>query len=231
MPTRTGPALALDVLDFVAGNDVALLALVLLKLDRVVSFLVQRAGQLVAVLQHEHVELVHPLDLVGHGDELFAFAAIDHVGILQPPHLAVGGNRHDVELVDLPELGRLGHGGAGHAADFVVQLEEVLQRDRGQRLRLFLDLDAFFRLDRLVQAVAPLAAFHFAAREFIDDDDRIVFDDVPHVALIEVMRLQAHCRSGAAIPCCRPCRSSRRRPAARPRGRPHPSDSPCGLFR
>ena len=35
------------------------------------------------------------------------------------------------------------------------QLEVVLQRDGGIRLRLFLDADAFFRLDRLVQAVAP----------------------------------------------------------------------------
>ena len=107
-----------------------------------------------------------------------------------PLHLAVGRNRDDVELVDLPELAGLGHGRAGHAADLVVQLEEVLQRDRGQRLRLFLDLHPFLGLDRLVQAVAPLPALHFAAGELIDDDDRVVLDDVLHVALVEVMGLE-----------------------------------------
>jgi hypothetical protein len=132
---------------------------------------VDGAGQFRAVLEQEHVVAVHALDFVGDGDVFFALAAIDDVGIFLPPHLAVGGNGDDVELVDFPELGRLGHGGAGHAADFVVELEEVLQRDGGEGLRFFLDFDAFLGLDGLVQAVAPLAAFHFAAREFIDDDD------------------------------------------------------------
>ena len=60
------------------------------------------------------------------------------------------------ELVDLPEFAGLGHGRAGHAADLVVELEEVLQRDRGQGLRLFLDANSFLGLDGLVQAIAPL---------------------------------------------------------------------------
>ena len=107
-----------------------------------------------------------------------------------PLHLAVGRNRHDVEVVDLPEFVGFGHGRAGHAADLLVELEEVLQGDRGQGLRLFLDLDPFFGLDGLVQAVAPLAAFHFAAGELIDDDDRAVLDDVVHVALVEVVGLE-----------------------------------------
>ena len=54
----------------------------------------------------------------------------------------VGRDGDDVELVDLPELVGLGHGRAGHARELLVELEEVLQRDRRQRLRLFLDLDA-----------------------------------------------------------------------------------------
>ena len=107
-----------------------------------------------------------------------------------PLHRLVGGHGDDVELVDLPELGGLGHGRAGHAADLVVELEEVLQRDRGQRLVLFLDLHAFLGLDRLVQAVAPLAARHQAAGELVDDDDFAVLHDVVHVALVEVVGLE-----------------------------------------
>ena len=59
-------------------------------------------------------------------------------------------------------------------ADLVVQLEEVLQRDRGQRLVFFLDPDPFLGLDRLVQAIAPVAARHQAAGELVDDDDFVV---------------------------------------------------------
>ncbi len=59
-------------------------------------------------------------------------------------------------------------------AELLVELEEILQRDRGQRLRFFLDLDAVagvLGLDGLMQAVGPLPANHEAAREFVDDDD------------------------------------------------------------
>ena len=55
---------------------------------------------------------------------------------------------------------------------------------------LFLDRDAFFGLDGLVQAVAPVAARHQAAGELVDDDDLAVLHDVVHVALVEVMGLE-----------------------------------------
>ena len=93
-------------------------------------------------------------------------------------------------LVDLPELTGLGQRGAGHAGKLVVELEEVLQRDGGQRLILFFNRHAFFGLDRLVQAVTPLAPFHQSARELVDDHDLAILDHVIHVALVEVMGLQ-----------------------------------------
>ena len=139
----------------------------------------------------QNIPLVEPLDFVGDGDEFFALAAIDHVGIIHPLHSLVGRNGDHFQLVDLPEFAGLGHGRAGHAADFFVELEEILQRDRGQRLRLFLDPHPFLRLDGLVQPVAPLAAGHLAAGEFIDDDHlAVVLDHVVHVALVEMMGLE-----------------------------------------
>ncbi len=79
------------------------------------------------------------------------------------------------------ELVRLGLGGAGHAGELEVKAEVILDRDRRKRLRLAVDLHAFLRLDGLMQTVAPAAARHFAAGEFIDDDDLVVLDDVLHV--------------------------------------------------
>ena len=97
---------------------------------------------------------------------------------------------HHVELVDLPELGRLGVGGAGHAGELLVHAEVVLEGDRGEGLVLALDLHPFLRLDRLVQAVRPAAARHHAAGELVDDDDLAVLDQVVDVALVEVVRAQ-----------------------------------------
>src|SRR5437016_3669761 len=71
----------------------------------------------------------------------------------------VGRDRHHVELVDLPELVRLGHRGAGHPGELLVEAEVILQRDRGEGLRLLLDLHAVLLvlgLDGLVQPVGPL---------------------------------------------------------------------------
>ncbi len=96
----------------------------------------------------------------------------------------------DVEAVDLDELLLLGLRGTGHAAELLVEAEVVLQRDRGERLVLFLDRHAFLRLDRLVQALAPAASLHDAAGELVDDLHLAVLDDVVDVLLVERLRLQ-----------------------------------------
>ena len=105
----------------------------------------------------------------------------------------------DVELVDLLELDRLGVGGARHAGELLVHAEVVLERDRRERLVLALDLDAFLRLDRLVQAVGPAPARHQAAGELVDDDDLAVLHDVVDVALEERVRAQRLLRRGGAM--------------------------------
>ncbi len=79
------------------------------------------------------------------------------------------------------ELGGFGFGCAGHACEFFVEAEVVLNRDGGEGLCFLLDGDAFLGLDRLVEAVGPTAAGHFAAGVFIDDDDLVVLHDVLHV--------------------------------------------------
>ena len=102
-----------------------------------------------------------PLVLLGHPHPVVVVVADDG---------HVRGDHHHVELVDLVELRRLRVRGPRHAGDPVVQLEVVLDGDRGHGLRLFLDGDAFLRLDRLVQTVGPLPADHFSARVLVDDD-------------------------------------------------------------
>ena len=57
--------------------------------------------------------------------------------------------------------------------------------------RLALDAQAFLRLDRLVQALAPAPAGHLATGELVDDDDLAVLDDV--VAIPLVQRVGSEC--------------------------------------
>ena len=104
--------------------------------------------------------------------------------------VAVGGNHHDFELVDLLELGRFRFGRTGHAGQLLVHAEVVLEGDGGERLVLALDLDAFFGFDGLMQAVAPAAARHDAAGELVDDDHLSVLHQVILVAMEQHVGLE-----------------------------------------
>ena len=78
----------------------------------------------------------------------------------------------------------------GHAGELVIEPEVILNRDRGERLRLAIDLHAFLRFDRLVQAITPASARHFAAGVFVDDDDFVFLDDVGDVLLEQTISAQ-----------------------------------------
>ena len=134
--------------------------------------------------------LGHLLDLVDQRVELGGLVLEHEVRVVVADHRAVGGDRHDLEVVDLVELLGLGHRRAGHAGQLVVEAEVVLERDRGQRPGLALDAQALLGLDRLVQALAPAPARHLAAGELVHDDDLAVLDDVVPVALVQRVRLE-----------------------------------------
>ena len=105
-------------------------------------------------------------------------------------HRLVRRDDRDLEPVDLVELGLLRLGGAGHARQLLVHAEVVLDRDRGERLRLALHLHAFLGLDRLVQPLRPAPARHRAAGELVDDEDLAFLHDVVHVLLVQRVRAQ-----------------------------------------
>ena len=130
------------------------------------------------------------LDGFGDGLELVGRILVELVLLVDPPDRFVGRNFDDVELVDFPELGRLGGRGAGHARKLGVHAEIVLEGDRRHRLVFGLDLHPFLGFDRLVQPIRPAPAFHHAPGELVDDDDLAVLDDVIDVALEDDVGLQ-----------------------------------------
>src|ERR1039458_4326857 len=145
--------------------------------------------------QHGLAPGVQFLDLLGHVPELLLQCAVDHVRILPAQHVPVGGNHGNFELVDLFELGRFGFRRAGHAGQLLVHSEIVLEGDGGDGLVFALDLDALLGFHGLVQTIAPAAAGHQPAGEFVHDDDFVLagvvvaLDHVVAVAQVKGMRL------------------------------------------
>ena len=128
-------------------------------------------------------------DVVGHGLELGALGLVDQVRLVGPLDGPVRGDRDHAELVGLGELGGLGLGRAGHAGELLVEPEVVLERDRGQRLVLGLDLDGLLGLDGLVEPLVVAPAREHAAGELVDDEDLAAADDVVLVAEEELLDL------------------------------------------
>ncbi len=140
--------------------------------------------------EHRPSLLVLLDDLGDDGVPFLAFGAIDEIGILDAGERPVRRNDDDVEIVDLGELFGLGVGRAGHAGELLVLAKVVLERDRGERLVLALDLDLLLGLDRLMQTVAPAAPRHETPGELVDDDDLAVLHHVVDIELEQRVRPQ-----------------------------------------
>ena len=115
-------------------------------------------------------------DLVNDRVVFFAARFVDAIVVIFARHRPIRRDDHDVELVNVVKLVRFGFRRAGHAGQLVIKPEIILNRDRGERLRLAIDLHAFLRFDRLMQSVAPAPARHFASGVFVDDDDFVFLD-------------------------------------------------------
>ena len=121
------------------------------------------------------------LDFGDHRIELFAARLEDLIVFVDAVVRAIGRDGQDIETVDVVKLGGFGFGGAGHAREFFVEAEVILNRDGREGLGFLLNGHAFLRLDRLMESVGPTAAGHFAAGVFIDDDDLVVLHDILHI--------------------------------------------------
>ena len=125
-----------------------------------------------------------------HRVELLAAGLENLVVVIDPDVRRVGRDRQHVELIDVVKLRRLRFGGAGHAREFLVEAEVVLDGDGREGLAFLFDGDIFLGFDRLVEAVGPAATRHFAAGAFVDDGDLVVPDDVVDVAFVEAVGLE-----------------------------------------
>ena len=179
------------------GDDMGL-ALVVFRVERLMldAALVEQARELLGAFDGHRADKARLAGLmanghvIGHGMELRIDGAIDQIILIDTFYLLVRRDSHDRQLVDLAELGVLGHSRARHARELVVEAEVVLQRDCGKRLVLLAHLHVLFGLERLMQALGVAAAFHDAARELVDDLHLAVNDHIVNVAMEQELRLE-----------------------------------------
>ena len=152
----------------------------------------QRLRHLHAHRAHQNGEpaLILADDLVDDGVVLLAAGLVDQVVPVDAADRPVGRDHHDLQPVDLVELGLLRLGRAGHASQLVVHPEVVLDGDGGERLRLLAYRYRFLGFDRLMEAVRPPAPRHDAAGEFIHDEYLAVLDHVLDVLLVQGVGLE-----------------------------------------
>ncbi len=103
------------------GDDRGL-PFVVLRVEHLVrhAALAQQLGQVLGLgdaggaNEHRLAVRVFLDEILDDGGELGLLGAVHEVGLVGPDHVLVRRDRHDTEVVDLVELGRLGHRRAGH---------------------------------------------------------------------------------------------------------------------
>ncbi len=88
------------------------------------------------------------------------------------------------------KFGGFGVSRSGHAGEFVIHAEIILERDRGQSLIFIGDFELLLRLQRLVQPIAIAPARHEATGELVDDDHLTLFDHIVHILFEQGVRFQ-----------------------------------------
>ena len=129
-------------------------------------------------------------DLLNNGLEFGFFCFIEHIGIVDADHGFVGGYLHAVQVINLLKFFAFGHGGTGHAGQFVIQTEIVLEGNGRQCAAFMADIHIFFRFDRLMQAVGIASAQHDASGELINDQNFAVLHHIINIALHNAVGFQ-----------------------------------------
>src|SRR5690606_21620569 len=110
--------------------------------------------------QHRPVLFCQTYYFIYDGIELLADTSEHQVVMIFSRDNPIGGDNHNIELVDIPEFPCLRFSRSGHTCQLVIHAEVVLQGDGGVGLCGVLNFDVFLCLDSLVQAVGVSSALH-----------------------------------------------------------------------
>jgi hypothetical protein len=110
------------------------------------------------------------LDLIDDRFPFFALGAVDAVFVVSANARAIGGNGHDIQLVDFAEFLGLGLAVPVMPDSALYSLKKFCSV-MVARVCVSSLIGTFSLASGLVQSVGPLPAGHFSAGVFIDDDD------------------------------------------------------------
>ena len=128
--------------------------------------------------------------LLDYGLIFAVFVLIDDIGPVDSRNGLVRGYLDDIELINGGKLLRLGYGGTGHAGEFVVKSEVILEGDGRKSFILALNIDMLLCLYRLMQTLAVTASEHDTTRKLVNDEYLAVFYDIVYIALHDAVRLE-----------------------------------------
>ena len=152
-----------------------------------------RLGRLYRSRADQHRSaFAHALFDISHdGIELFLHAEINQIIQVGALRRHVGWNHQHVQAIDLAELEGLCIGRPGHPGQFVVKAEVILERGRSQCLALFMNLNPFLGLNRLMQTLGQSSPGHGATGVLIDQDHFPVLHNVLDIPVEQRMSAQA----------------------------------------
>ena len=133
-------------------------------------------------------------DVFDDGFELRELGLVDEVWLINAHDAAVGRNRHHLQGIGVDELGSFCLRRTGHTRQLFVHAEIVLQCDCCQCLVLFVDANALFGFDCLVNSFAPATTLENSAGEFIDNLYFAGVNDVILVAAVQLFGAQSNCQ-------------------------------------
>ena len=140
--------------------------------------------------KHGALNSPHLLDFVDDGVILFASRLVHLVVRITTDHGLVGRNDDNVELVNVEEFRSFRFCSSRHARELLVHSEVILERDRGERLRIPFDLHPFLRFDRLMEPFGVPSSGQKPTGELIHDHDLAFLYDVFNVVFVEAIGLQ-----------------------------------------
>ena len=111
-----------------------------------------------------------PFDRLGNRAQFTFFSLVDQVFFIFARNRLVWRYLDDIEAINLLEFLRLSKCRTGHAAQFFVHAEIILERNRRQCHTLLEHWHTFFRFNRLVQALIVPTSLHQTTSVLIHDD-------------------------------------------------------------
>ncbi len=160
------------------------------------AFIVEQAGHVFGRFdgrradQYRTILCQAGLDVGNDGCVLLFRGQVDQVVEVFTCQWLVRRNDHHRQGVDLVKFERFGVGRTGHAGQFIVQTEVVLEGGRGQGLAFSLNVQVFLGFDSLMQALGQATTRHGTTGVLVNQQHLTFLNDVLDVTVEQLVRTQ-----------------------------------------